>query len=394
MGLRLPDYDKIHLLINGISNLSIRAAALALELNSLDSFLERMHHLTTSCEEPLRKFSANPRFSGNLKDNGSKTNKLKDPVASAENPVQLLKDLHCVYCHGKDHIRTDYPKLKKKDQSFKSSLLQPVAAVSMNEENSSQESVHTESSQIVALVNDSQIRKIISDDSVLKITEFNNIPCNLSALVDTGSPISFICPSIFKEFCNSLIDSLSNPSLSYKALNDGPIEINGIIRSSIKFELLPNISIQGNFHVLRHNSLFTHIIIGRDFLRNKLFFAVNFADDESEDRVHLFSQVASAEIIEHKSIFDSSSSDVVIDFDSFIKNKLLSLFHEIENTQVPVIQDDYLVKINLKDDSIYAYAPRKFAWTERIQMREITDDLLNRGIIKPSSFILRTRGSG
>lgn len=46
--LRLPDYDTIHLLINGINNLSIRAAGL--DLNSLDSFLERMHHLTTSCE--------------------------------------------------------------------------------------------------------------------------------------------------------------------------------------------------------------------------------------------------------------------------------------------------------------------------------------------------------
>jgi len=40
----------------------------------------------------------------------------------------------------------------------------------------------------------------------------------------------------------------------------------------------------------------------------------------------------------------------VIDFDPFIKNKLLSFFHEVENTQVPVVQDDYLVKINLKDD--------------------------------------------
>jgi len=150
--LRLPDYDTIHLLINGISNLSIRAAALALDLNFLDSFLERMHHLTTSCEEPLRKISANPRFFGNLKDIGSKSVKLKDPVLSTENSVQLYRDLHCVYCHGKDYIRIDCPKLKKKDQSSKSSLLQSVVAVSINEENSSQESIHTELTQIVALV--------------------------------------------------------------------------------------------------------------------------------------------------------------------------------------------------------------------------------------------------
>lgn len=58
---------------------------------------------------------------------------------------------------------------------------------------------------------------------------------------------------------------------------------------------------------------------------------------------------------------------------------------KVEDTPVPVIEDDYLVKINLKDDSTFAYAPRKFAWPERIQIREITDDLLERGIIKYST---------
>jgi len=52
---------------------------------------------------------------------------------------------------------------------------------------------------------------------------------------------------------------------------------------------------------------------------------------------------------------------------------------------MPTVKDNYTVKINLKDDTTYAYAPRKFAWTERIQIREITDDLLNRGIIKHST---------
>lgn len=33
----------------------------------------------------------------------------------------------------------------------------------------------------------------------------------------------------------------------------------------------------------------------------------------------------------------------------------------------------------------FAFAPRRFAWTERLQIREITDDLLKRGIIKFST---------
>lgn len=38
----------------------------------------------------------------------------------------------------------------------------------------------------------------------------------------------------------------------------------------------------------------------------------------------------------------------------------------------------------MKDPSIFTFAPRHFAHIERLQIREITDDLLNRGIIQKS----------
>lgn len=50
-----------------------------------------------------------------------------------------------------------------------------------------------------------------------------------------------------------------------------------------------------------------------------------------------------------------------------------------------MVDDDYAVKIQLKDESEYAYAPRRFAHEERRQIREIIDDLLKRGRIKPST---------
>jgi len=30
------------------------------------------------------------------------------------------------------------------------------------------------------------------------------------------------------------------------------------------------------------------------------------------------------------------------------------------------MEDDYMVKINLKDEFVYAYAPRRFAYNEQI----------------------------
>jgi len=48
------------------------------------------------------------------------------------------------------------------------------------------------------------------------------------------------------------------------------------------------------------------------------------------------------------------------------------------------VSDNYTVSVRLKDESVYAFASRRFAYSERIKLRKITDDLLKRGIIKPS----------
>jgi len=49
------------------------------------------------------------------------------------------------------------------------------------------------------------------------------------------------------------------------------------------------------------------------------------------------------------------------------------------------MDDDYSVKVRLKDESIFAYSPRRFAYNEKLQIREITDDLLSRNVIKVST---------
>jgi len=57
---------------------------------------------------------------------------------------------------------------------------------------------------------------------------------------------------------------------------------------------------------------------------------------------------------------------------------------EVNNISVSLIDDGHAVQVCLKDASVFAYAPRRFAHSERLQLRAITDDLLNREIIKPS----------
>lgn len=56
----------------------------------------------------------------------------------------------------------------------------------------------------------------------------------------------------------------------------------------------------------------------------------------------------------------------------------------VENDEIECVNDDYAVTVKLKDDSVYAFAPRRFAYAERLEIRNIVDDLLQRDIIRPS----------
>jgi len=67
-----------------------------------------------------------------------------------------------------------------------------------------------------------------------------------------------------------------------------------------------------------------------------------------------------------------------------LKQRLVSIINEVELSDIETVNDDYAVSVCLKDESVYAYAPRRFAYCERLKLRNITDDLLARGIIKPS----------
>jgi len=61
---------------------------------------------------------------------------------------------------------------------------------------------------------------------------------------------------------------------------------------------------------------------------------------------------------------------------------------------IPLEDDDYAVNVRLKDESTFAYSPRRFAYNEKLQIREITDDLSS--ITRPvlTRALRRVRGRG
>lgn len=119
--LKLEDSDAVQLLIGGINDIYVKCIASSLRVDSLNQFLREMQHITANCGDAVKRFApANPKFD-RLKDNNSKFAKGSDANSTLAKGVQQLKagkpDSHCVYCRGKDHVRNECPKLKKKKAS-------------------------------------------------------------------------------------------------------------------------------------------------------------------------------------------------------------------------------------------------------------------------------------
>jgi len=58
---------------------------------------------------------------------------------------------------------------------------------------------------------------------------------------------------------------------------------------------------------------------------------------------------------------------------------------KVENANILVTDDNYSDKVTLKDESTFAYSPGRFVYNEKLQIREIIDDLLSINMIKVST---------
>jgi len=130
----------------------------------------------------------------------------------------------------------------------------------------------------------------------LKISKIGITTCNLVALLNTGSYISFISRQTFDNFLELASSTVSN--CSFNALNDTSIQIKNSVTITIKLELLLKIISNVILHILENNILSYNLILGRDFLiDNNISFTYTPLCKNSENRVQLFSEITTVDII-------------------------------------------------------------------------------------------------
>lgn len=205
-------------------------------------------------------------------------------------------------------------------------------------------------------------------------------------MIDTGSPISFVSLDVYKQFSDTGNIQLKPVNRSYSALNNTEIKLLGVVETTIVLENLPEFRLDVKFHVMKESLITADIIIGRDFLDNQnvaaLYIPAKSRPNETYEFPHM---LLSCAIERDEDDLENILREHTVDVSLENKERLIKMILEIQASDVVEIKDNYAVRVNLKDDSSYAYAPRRFAWKERQQVREITDDLLARGIIKIST---------
>lgn len=374
--LKLPDTSIIQLLINEIGSKSLRETAAILRSKPLEEFVEEMHKISIASGDLYKRSPLMP-----IKIQSDKN---IETLPTKDNTMQ--KDLFCVYCRAKGHIRVECEKFKKKDKlsgQLVPALPSPVAAVIESDpgpEVSSdfeKDQPNTGTSQSTALNNtvacvmDNSKKSLNLRGSTCQVISINNNSCSIIAFLDLGSPISFIRPSTYSKFFDSS-SPINPPEKCYSSIDGDIIQIAGYTTSFITLETLPNFNAIIKLHVLKKDRFPADVIIGRDFVRqNKIIVIHDLTDNELNNRVELFQEVAAINSLDDNSKnLSSILSNININFENDIKSKLVNSILEIENLEIPPVDNDYFVKINLKDESTYAYAPRRFAWSERLNKRD------------------------
>lgn len=129
-----------------------------------------------------------------------------------------------------------------------------------------------------------------------------------------------------------------------------------------------------DLYIIKESIFDSDLIIGREFIKkHKLTLVYSLHNAKSEGHNAHVDLIMSYLLLyvedEEVGKLDEILREHEIDFDSEAKIKLIKTILNIDKQKAELIDDGYAVKIHLKDDSVFAFAPRRFAYVERLQLR-------------------------
>jgi len=250
--LELPAHDVINLLIGGILQPMLRATALSLRSATVEHFLETMRHITSGIADDQRR---RPTPTTNAKQPSLEC---RNCGKKGHNHQNCRAQAVCFYCKAPGHRQYDCP--NKKPGGFSNSKLSPKSSAVAAAVTGVEDPAPVE--EVAAVRDPRTTLEIVSP--LISISSICNKNCKLMALVDTGSPVSFVKNSVYLRYCSCLV--LKPSSRNLRNLCDQPLDIEGSVKVALSIDVLAKATFNVELFVISNTTLETDIILGREFL--------------------------------------------------------------------------------------------------------------------------------
>lgn len=218
--------------------------------------------------------------------------------------------------------------------------------------------------------------------------ESGNFSISLNALFDSGSPISFI-----KEKCVPRV-MIENDleSKSFRGINDSQLKVIGRMDAIIDMN---DKRYKVGLRVVPNNTMVSSVILGRDFLKvARLSFSggktvessvgIESADDREADEIM---RILNVEADAGRNCM--TARDMIINEKPpvEVKQEAYNLFakHYIDAQRPPKPAVENIMKLTLTDSKPFSCTPRRLAYTEKVKLRGILDELIRKGVVREST---------
>ncbi|KAK2575245.1 hypothetical protein KPH14_012760 [Odynerus spinipes] len=336
----LPEVDKIQLLVDGIQHTVIKTTALGWTEDRLDSFLDKMRRVTQGSID----IEGKPMASGQSKR--PKDDTCRNCGKKGHNHKDCRAEVSCFYCKSKGHRRYDCPTLKMRQQrpSTGSYSGAEVTAAAVDTETSL-------SSDLVAAVQEPPLStRLELVDPLIHVYLHLKEKKPLVALVDTGSPVSFIKASVYFKFVESS-KKLSNVAKNLRSLTNDPLDILGLVDVELSLAHFENRKFPTTLWVTNSDAFQGDLILGREFFKKgKLVLVYDPTAKSNDERVNLLANLPlCVEDSGDNESIEAVMQSQAIDFGQDAKERLIKLVVEMSEQPETVVEDDYAFNKSLRE---------------------------------------------